>query len=63
MEKFPKFVPYDKASRSEQRRRNEIKRSPMKIPPNQIHKSAKDYDRGDEKKDMQQEFDDWGMDQ
>lgn len=45
MEKKQKFVSYDKASKSEKRIRDERKRSNIKIPPNQVHKSIKDYDR------------------
>lgn len=60
MDKQPKFVSYDKASKTEKKSRNQLKRSPIKIPPNQIHKSAKDYDRNNERDEIEREIESWG---
>ena len=51
-----KFVPYDKASKNEQHLRDDKKRSKITIPPNQVHKSIKDYDRRKGQLDIDQEM-------
>lgn len=51
-----KYVSYDKASKSEQQRRDNMKRSSVDIPSNKTHKSGKDYDRSDERRIIDQEM-------
>jgi len=53
-----KFVPYDKASKKEQRNRDLRKRG-FPVPPSQVHKSAKDYDRGDNKQIIDDGMEEW----
>lgn len=56
MKKDNAYVPYDKASKSEQQKRDQMKRSKIEIPANQTHKSVKDYDRNSEQQVINDEI-------
>lgn len=60
MEGKLRFVPYEKASKTEKRSRDQLKRGQIKISSNKVHKSVKEYDRSDERSAIEREISELG---
>lgn len=63
MKKQATYVPYGKASKNEQKKRDSLKRSTIDIPVNKVHESIKDYDRNNEHDIIKQVTDELGYDE